>query len=121
MRVLPAMLLALLGLASPFGINAQTYPNAATYPVQNSDGLGPGPDNRAFGAAVHASDGKLFAAVNNTCGELFTTIPTSAGVTPTSSTLCLSTLCLPRCATCIAPLIIRLRFPSLSATLSPSR
>ena len=89
MKVLPAMLLALLGLASPFGINAQTYPNAATYPVQNSDGLGPGPDNRAFGAAVHASDGKLFAAVNNTCGELFTTIPTSAGVTPTSSTLCL--------------------------------
>ena len=90
MRVLPAMLLAFLGLASPFGINAQTYPNAATYPVQNSDGLGPGPDNRAFGAAVHASDGKLFAAVNNTCGELFTTIPTSAGVTPTSSTLCLT-------------------------------
>ena len=90
MRVLPAMLLALLGLASPFGINAQTYPNAATYTVQNSDGLGPGPDNPAFGAAVHASDGKLFAAVNNTCGELFTTIPTSAGVTPTSSTLCLT-------------------------------
>ena len=90
MRVLPAMLLAILGLASPFGINAQTYPSKATYSVQNSDGLGPGPDNRAFGAAVHASDGKLFAAVNNTCGELFTTIPTSAGVTPTSSTLCLT-------------------------------
>ena len=63
---LVATLLALLALESPSGTNAQTY-TAATYLLENSDGLGPGANvNRAFGAAVHASDGLLLAAVNST-------------------------------------------------------
>ena len=87
---LVATLLALLALASPSGTNAQTY-TAATYLLENSDGLGPGANvNRAFGAAVHASDGLLLAAVNSTCGELFTSIPSTPGGVPVSTTMCMT-------------------------------
>ena len=87
---LVATLLALLALASPSGTNAQTY-TAATYLLENSDGLGPGANvNRAFGAAVHASDGLLLAAVNSTCGELFTSIPSTQGGVPVSTTMCMT-------------------------------